>query len=689
MSLNCPSPRPHNKRSNIQLQFLSLCRLQQFAMPSRLAVVLVSLLLATPALIFWLWLVILPARVAMLCPEGCWCDPGGNYINCSRSSLNSMTVTFHTDVRTLKLDHINLTSLKKDTFLSRGLTQLERLSTKSCGITRVEPGAFNGLMKLEQLSLMGNMIREIEPRTFENMTTLEELYLVSNKIEHLEPDAFWGLSSIDGIWLDGNKIEYLHPEVFINLPHLSILSLRGNQMLYIPTDRHFISSNSLTYLGISECNVSSVSVATFAHLRALKMLDLSRNNLRSVDRNISTVLPKLSAMHLYDNPLQCDCQLQEVWRWYQDHNIQTGPTEMVPECETPSEVQGVSWGVLEKAQCLDDNISYHGDYEHKRYKYTDDIHDEYMQGYIKYMSFVKYVQASIYAALFIFGTTGNVILLIIIICNKDMRTVPNMYILNLATSDVISLTINLPLSQANFMSNTWQYGEFMCKFFEFSRRLSVGLSAYSVAVLSIQRYNVTVKPFHIVVSSPTTCRVTMATICGVWIVAALFALPSALSKHADTHCSYYRSEVYYEKVAVFELFVSCILPLCVIVFSYIGTARHLLKSALPISDDTQHPQANTRKNIAKIVLGLGVVFVISYVPYHILWTYIVYKDYIEEMEIMYTYSASTCLLVFNSCFNPVALCCTSLAFRRQFKRYLTCCCKRKTPNTAFELTKIT
>jgi len=657
-------------------------------MPSRLTV-LVSLLLATTAVIFWLWLVILPARVAILCPEGCWCDPGGNYINCSRSSLNSITVTFHTDVRTLKLDYINLTSLKKDTFLSRGLTQLERLSTKGCGITRVEPGAFNGLMKLEQLSMMSNMIREIEARTFENMTMLEELYLVSNKIEHLEPDAFWGLSSLDGIWLDGNKIEYLHPEVFINLPHLSILSLRGNQMLYIPTDRHFISSNSLTYLGIPECNVSSVSVATFAHLRALKMLDLSRNNLRSVDRNISIVLPKLSAMYLYDNPLQCDCQLMEVWRWCQDYNIQTVYETEVPECDTPSEVKGVSWGVLEKAQCLDDNISYHGDYEHKRHKYTDDIHDEYMQGYIKYRSFVKYVQASIYAALFIFGTTGNVILLIIIICNKDMRTVPNMYILNLATSDVISLTINLPLSQANFMSNTWQYGEFMCKFFEFSRRLSVGLSAYSVAVLSIQRYNVTVNPLHIFVSSPTTCRLTVATICGVWIVAALFALPSALSKHADSHCSHYRSEVYYEKVAVFELLVSCILPLCVIVFSYIGTARHLLKSALPISDDTQHPQANTRKNIAKIVLGLGVVFVISYVPYHILWTYIVFKDYIEEMEIMYTYSASTCLLVFNSCFNPVALCCTSLAFRRQFKRYLTCCCRRKAPDTAFELTKST
>ena len=52
-SLYCPLPDPHNTHSNIQYQFLSLYKLQQLAMPSRLTVVLVSLLLATPAVIFW------------------------------------------------------------------------------------------------------------------------------------------------------------------------------------------------------------------------------------------------------------------------------------------------------------------------------------------------------------------------------------------------------------------------------------------------------------------------------------------------------------------------------------------------------------------------------------------------------------------------------------------------------------
>ena len=44
-------------------------------------------------------------------------------------------------------------------------------------------------------------------------------------------------------------------------------------------------------------------------------------------------------------------------------------------------------------------------------------------------------------------------------------------------------------------------------------------------------------------------------------------------------------------------------------------------------------------------------------------------------------------LPINSCLNPVALFCSSLAFRRHLKRYLTCCFKTKSPPTDFELTR--
>jgi hypothetical protein len=135
----------------------------------------------------------------------------------------------------------------------------------------------------------------------------------------------------------------------------------------------------------------------------------------------------------------------------------------------------------------------------------------------------------LYKALFIFGTTSNVIIIIIIICNENMRTFPNMYILNLAISDLICLVVLFLEAYSHVRPFIPKNIYFTYTFVLFFRRLSVGLSAYSVAVLSIQQYNLTVIPFHIRVSSQPMWRVTVAIICEVWIVAAFFAIPSTIS----------------------------------------------------------------------------------------------------------------------------------------------------------------
>jgi hypothetical protein len=182
-------------------------------------------------------------------------------------------------------------------------------------------------------------------------------------------------------------------------------------------------------------------------------------------------------------------------------------------------------------------------------------------------------------------------------------------------------------------------------------------------------------------------------------MAALFAVPSALSKYPCYMADVLGRMTYYQPVVIFELIVSCVLPLCVIAFTYIMTGCHLLQSADPIFEETKNPQLNTRKNAAKIVLGLTSVFLISYVPYHAFWTHIVYtanqKPYddkgqttVQELNnLLYMYLVSTFLLLINPCINPVTLFCTGRAFRRHFKRYITCCCKTNSHATDLELAR--
>ena len=179
-------------------------------------------------------------------------------------------------------------------------------------------------------------------------------------------------------------------------------------------------------------------------------------------------------------------------------------------------------------------------------------------GYVP--GFLTQCEVPIYALfyIYVFGTTGNVIILIIIICNKAMRAVPSMYIINLAISDMIYLTLLFFEVCGRKAYDAWLEYDFMRAFLPFCRRLSVGLSAYSVAVLSIQRsvavlsiqrsvavlsiqrsvavlsiqrsvavlsiqrsvavlsiqrYRLTVNPFHVRVSSQPTWRATVAAVC--------------------------------------------------------------------------------------------------------------------------------------------------------------------------------
>ena len=565
-------------------------------------------------------------------------------------------------------------------------------------------GAFNGLTKLTRLSILRNKISDILPGTFENMSSLEHLQLGYNRIVNLDSAVFSGLINLKYVGLSANKLQYLHPHTFLGLPNIKHLHLKKNMFLQVPTDRNFINSSSLSRLYMSLCNISSVSAETFAKVSSLEHLDLGENNLRTVDLNIMRTLPKLSTLYLYGNRLQCDCQLQDVWRWCEDRNIRTGYESVVAKCDTPNEVNRMWWGVLEKGQCLDGNIQYIGDYNNTSYSETDIGAHKYEYG--KDYNINQY-QLPVYAVPFIFGTIGNVILLIIIICNKDMRTVPNMYILNLAISDIIHLTVFFSEAYANRITVTWLDDEFWCIFVSFCRRMSVGLSAYSAALYSFQRYRVTVRPFKVRVSSQPKWRGIVATFFVVWIVAALLAVPSTISKIMCEEFKDVGFITYYQHVVIFEFLIFCVVPLCVIAFCYITTARHLVESSRSVSEGTRNLKLKARRNSAKIVLGLAVVFVVSYMPYYVFWTYyICSQKYTFSTNIMYKlfkissniktillywndtvrymYQISTFFLSINSCLNPVALFCTSSPFRHYLKRYLTCFCKTSSP-TDFEL----
>lgn len=54
------------------------------------------------------------------------------------------------------------------------------------------------------------------------------------------------------------------------------------------------------------------------------------------------------------------------------------------------------------------------------------------------------IQGSIYIPIFCAGIANNFLTILIILLNRDMRTVTNCYLLNLAISDILPLIVSLP-----------------------------------------------------------------------------------------------------------------------------------------------------------------------------------------------------------------------------------------------------
>ncbi|XP_069696519.1 uncharacterized protein [Periplaneta americana] len=670
-------------------------------MSSRSRIIPVAVILLTPVLVFWMWLLSKAIKSSWLCPRECWCDPEEGILDCSHASLKELPQIYHNPIYKLYLHYNNFSILAKKAFISKSILQIESLYLSNCEISYIDVDTFNGLVLLDYLSLDDNLLTGLKVGTLKNMTQMEGLNLEHNRIDKLDAgifeglislemlnlahnllcslrsDAFIGLTNLKNLYLSHNRLSTLHPDVFMHLSKLNGLYLNENEELQIPSNSSFLNIQTVELLQISDCNLSSVMPISFKHATNLTKLVLSNNNLKTIDYNIFRVMPKLTHLFPDGNPLECDCELLKVWRWCHEHNIEVvGYMEDFVLCEIPEQVSGLWWGVLGKAQCKNGSIMYEEDYNSVVPNYIERRNVYYST----YDNFVTYVEPIIYILLFTFGVIGNVAILVVIICNSGMRTVPNFYIMNLAVSDLLLLTINTLFPYSNKVLDSWQFRDVLCRMFGFFRQSSIGVSPYLISVMSIQRYQIISRPLHNRRQSMTRI-ITIATILGIWTICSLFAIPHTLAIHFNEVCNVWLSLKYYQKVVVFELLVFCIFPLGITVCMYCLAAHHLMRST-NIASGEVHNQGNSRRGTTRIVLSFTLVFVVSLLPYHLLWTSIIRRESDYPIEVYYMYHISTYLLIFNSCFNPVALCCSSKCYRRYFKHYLLKWCGRKPPTTA-------
>lgn len=135
------------------------------------------------------------------------------------------------------------------------------------------------------------------------------------------------------------------------------------------------------------------------------------------------------------------------------------------------------------------------------------------------------VTAVVYTVVFIVGLLGNTLAIYVVLYYVKMKTVTNMYILNLALADELYI-LGIPFLGTNSVLSYWPYGKFLCKVCMTADAMSQFASTFCLMVMSIDRYLAVVHPIR----SFKLRKLKVAKIFSttVWVVSFLIVLPVTL-----------------------------------------------------------------------------------------------------------------------------------------------------------------
>ncbi|XP_049731628.1 neuromedin-B receptor [Elephas maximus indicus] len=300
---------------------------------------------------------------------------------------------------------------------------------------------------------------------------------------------------------------------------------------------------------------------------------------------------------------------------------------------------------------------------------------------------IRCVIPSLYLLIITVGLLGNSVLVKIFITNSAMRSVPNIFISNLAAGDVLLLLTCVPVDASRYFFDEWMFGKVGCKLIPVIQLTSVGVSVFTLTALSADRYRAIVKPMDIQTSGAVTWTCVKAV--AIWVVSVLLAVPEGvfsevtrignLENGSFTACiPYPQTDELHPKIhSVLIFLVYFLIPLIIISVYYYHIAKTLVKSVHDLPGEyNEHTkkQMETRKRLAKIVLVFVACFVFCWFPNHILYMYrsFNYKEIDPSLGHMIITLVARVLSFCNSCVNPFALYLLSESFRRHFNSQLCC-----------------
>ncbi|CAJ0568803.1 unnamed protein product, partial [Mesorhabditis spiculigera] len=92
-------------------------------------------------------------------------------------------------------------------------------------------------------------------------------------------------------------------------------------------------------------------------------------------------------------------------------------------------------------------------------------------------------------SIFVLGLIGNTAVIYLTFKHRHLQTVQNMFILNLALSDVIVCLLSMPFTLVTNIYKAWYFGSPFCHLLPMVQGVSIFVSTFSLSAIALDRYN--------------------------------------------------------------------------------------------------------------------------------------------------------------------------------------------------------
>ncbi|ESP01968.1 hypothetical protein LOTGIDRAFT_111574 [Lottia gigantea] len=202
-----------------------------------------------------------------------------------------------------------------------------------------------------------------------------------------------------------------------------------------------------------------------------------------------------------------------------------------------------------------------------------------------------------YAAVFLLSVLGNFLVILTLVRHKKMRTITNVYLLNLAVSDLLLAVFCMPFTLIPLLLQDFIFGDVICVLIRYLQSVSVTVSCYTLVAISLERYYAICQPLQS--RRWQTLYHSYRVLAFIWILGLSITIPIAVfTKRLQVSTGAYACREIWSDFLTEKLYTGfldillLLMPLCIMGYSYGQIGSQLWKDLTVNLSKNMFPATN-------------------------------------------------------------------------------------------------